>query len=244
YPSFFVQNLALALFQQNDGRITPDAFPVKALQPQDPAVPNNDYALFEKGPNGQLTFRFSGHHKRSFFTYRFPSPDLIKANSFLDLSPFANLDLFLRIQAVQTSDTPRVRLTGGQSNLTSSLGDQFSYSFSFPCNPTGQDFSFQYTNFNSGSSGGTFTMKRLAAGKCINSRTSTLGPGDYDTVSFSGFGTWSKDAADASPRFVSGQVSLASQAPYVGILVFQNPDSDDNVVLSSANTKPADKPLP
>jgi hypothetical protein len=243
YPSFFVQNLALALFEQNDGRIQPIAFPVKALQPL-PGNAEDDYALFENGPNGQLTFRFSGTHKRSFFTYRFPAPDLVKADSFLDLSPFATLDLFLRIQAVETNDTPRVRLTGGASNVTSSLGDQFSYTFSFPCNPTGQDFSFQYTNFNSGSSGGTFTMKRLAAVQCINSRASTLSPGDYDTVSFSGFGTWSKDAPDASPRFASGQISISQQSPYVGILVFQNPDSDDNVVLSSANLKPADKPFP
>jgi len=243
YPSFFAQNLATALFEQNDGRISPDAFPVRALQPL-PGEPATNYALFEKGVNGQLVFRFNGQHKRSFFTYRFPSPDLIKANSFLANSPFSTLDLFLRIQAVQPVDIPRVRLTGGATNVTSSLGDRFSYTYSFPCNPAGENFSFQYTNFNSGSSGGTFTMKRLAAVQCINSRTSTLPPGDYDTVSFSGFGTWSKDDPDADPRFVSGQISISPQAPYVGILVFQNPDDDDNVVLSSANTKPAEKPLP
>jgi hypothetical protein len=243
YPSFFVQNLALALFAQNDGRINPDAFPVKALQPL-PGQPATDYGLFEKGVNGQLVFRFSGTHKRSFFTYRFPSPDLVKANSYLDLNPFATLDLFLRIQAVQTVDTPLVRLTGGASNVTSSLGDLFSYSYSFPCAPAGESFSFQYTNFNSGPSGGTFTMKRLASVKCFNTRTSTLPPGNYDTVSFSGFGTWSKDGPDDDPRFVSGQISISPQAPYVGILVFQKPDSDDDVVLSSANTKPANKPLP
>jgi len=243
YPSFFFQDLAEALFEQNDGRISPDAFPLKALKP-DPGQPETTYALFEKGVNGQLVFRYSGRHKRSFFTYRFPSPDLIKANSFLTSSPFATLDLFLRIQAVSTTDTPRVRLSGGATNVLSSLGEVFSYSYSIPCNPAGETFSFDYTNFSSGSSGGIFQMKRLASVRCFNSRTSALPPGDYDTVVFTGFGTWSKDEPDSSPRFTSVQISTSPQFPYVGILVFQDPDADDNVIQSSANTKPATRPLP
>ncbi|OFW35927.1 MAG: hypothetical protein A3J28_10430 [Acidobacteria bacterium RIFCSPLOWO2_12_FULL_60_22] len=243
YPSFFVQDLALALFEQNDGRISPDAFPVKVLKKL-PSQPQTTYGLFEKGVNGQLVFRFSGEHKRTFFTYRFPSPDLVKGNSFLALSPFAELDLFLRIQAVQTVDTPRVRKTGAETNVLSSIGDRFSYSYSIPCNPAGESFSFEYTNFNPGTSGGTFRMNRLAAVHCVNSRTSTLPPGDYDTVTFSGFGTWSKDKPDSAPRFVTGQISTSPQLPYVGILVFQNPDKDDNPILSSANIRPAEKPLP
>jgi len=243
YPSFFAQDLATALFEQNDGRISPDAFPVKVLKKL-PSEPQNTYGLFEKGVNGQLVFRFSGEHKRSFFTYRFPSPDLLKGNSFLALSPFSTLDLFLRIQAVQTVDTPRVRLSGGQTNVVSSVGDLFSYSFSIPCNPAGQAASFLYTNFNAGSFGGIFQMKRLAAVHCFNSRTSQRPPGDYDTVSFSGFGTWSKDEPDSPPRFATVQVSLSPEFPYVGILVFQEPDEKDNPIQSSANTKPAEKPLP
>ncbi|HWP83768.1 MAG TPA: hypothetical protein VNN17_01135 [Terriglobia bacterium] len=243
YPSFFVQELALALFQQNDGRISPEAFPVRALQPL-PGQPATHFALFERGANGELLFRFSGRHKRSFFTYRFPSPDLIKANSFLVNSPFAHLDLFLRIRAVETVGAPPVRLSGGETNLLSSLGDRFSYSYSFPCNPAGEPFSFQYTNFNSGSSGGTFSMKRLASVVCFHSKTSSLPTGGYDTVSFAGFGTWSKDAPDAAPRFVAGQISVSPQAPYVGIIVFQNPDEKGDPVLSSANTKPPQRPVP
>ena len=87
-------------------------------------------------------------------------------------------------------------------------------------------------------------MKRLAAVHCFNSRTSQRPPGDYDTVSFSGFGTWSKDEPDSPPRFAAVQVSLSPEFPYVGILVFQEPDEKDNPIQSSANTKPAEKPLP
>ena len=243
YPSFFVQDLAFRLFEQNDGRVSTDAFPVKALQP-DPGQPRTTYGFFEKGVNGQLVFRFSGRHKRSFFTFRFPSPDFIKANSFLALSPFATLYLFLRIQAVMTVDAPRVRLSGGATNVLSSVGDRFSYGYSIPCNPAGQTFSFDYTNFNPGHFGGTFIMKRLAAVECFNSRTSQRPPGDYDTISFSGFGTWSKDEPDSAPRFAAVHVSTNPEFPYVGILVFQTPDEEDNPIQSSANTKPAQKPLP
>jgi len=87
-------------------------------------------------------------------------------------------------------------------------------------------------------------MQRQAAVSCIRSRGSTLPSGEYDTVSFSGFGTWSADAADGPPRFATVQVSTAVAAPYVGILVFQNPDAQGNVVLSSADIKPVQAPLP
>ena len=87
-------------------------------------------------------------------------------------------------------------------------------------------------------------MQRLAAVSCIRSRDSSLPPGLYDTVSFSGFGNWSADTADAPPRFATVQVSTAASTPYVGILVFQNPDAQGNVVLSSADTRPVRNVLP
>jgi hypothetical protein len=74
YPSFFAQNLAAVLFRQNQGRISTDPFYLLALQPN-PGQPEQTYALFERGVNGQIVFRFSGEHKRSFATYRFPTPN-------------------------------------------------------------------------------------------------------------------------------------------------------------------------
>ena len=68
--------------------------------------------------------------------------------------------------------------------------------------------------------------------------------GDYDTIVIAGFGTWSKDPAGSLPRFGTFQVSTSALNPYVSVFVFQNPDENGNVILSSANTKPADKPLP
>ena len=243
YPSFYGQSLADALFNQNDGRISKDPFFLVANLTPAPATAGTLYALFEKGPNGETVFRYSGEHKRSFATYRFPSPDFVKANSWI-AGPNGNLDLFLRLQAVRITDTPTARKTGGQSGQVSSVGDTFSYDYSIPCNPAGQSFSFNYTNNNSGAAGGSFKMNRLASVSCINSRTSTMAPGDYDTIEFTGFGHWSKDAADATPRFAAVHVCTNPAFPYVGILVFQNPDASSNVVLSSANNKPPDKPIP
>ena len=87
-------------------------------------------------------------------------------------------------------------------------------------------------------------MKRLAAVNCLNSRSSARPLGDYDTISFSDFGTWSKNAADSPPRFATIPISTATNEPYAAIMVFQNPDDEQNVALSNANTRPALKPLP
>lgn len=240
YPSFFGQSLAEVLFAQNDGRISTLPFDVVA---KENGLKNPGYALFERGANGQTVFRLSAEHIRSFATFRFPSPDFIKANSFV-AGPKGELSLFLRLQAMRTQDTPRAVKSGGSSNTLTSTGDRISYNYTVPCDGKSARHTFEYTNNNTGPGGGTFKMLRLANVTCTNSRGSAAAPGDYDTVTMSGFGTWSKDAAGAAPRFGTFQVSTSPAYPYVSIFVFQNPDENGNVVLSSANTKPAEKPLP
>jgi len=77
----------------------------------------------------------------------------------------------------------------------------------------------------------------LGAVSSANTLNSVARPGDYDTITFSGFGSWGKDASDALPRFVSVNVSLAAGAPYVGLLVYQNPNALSNLVLFGGNNK-------
>jgi hypothetical protein len=118
----------------------------------------------------------------------------------------------------------------------SSLGDTFSYSYSIPCNGNGNS-TFTYTNNNaSGKSpnDGTFTMQALGSVSCINSRTSTAAPGDYDTVSFAAFGTWSRDS---NPHIATVQISVSPDFPMVHILV-------DGGSVSQVDTKPPGVPLP
>jgi hypothetical protein len=241
YPSFYGQSLADALFNQNDGRVSKNPFFLMANRQENKQ--NLLYALFEKGPNGETIFRYAGEHKRSFATYWFPNNDLVPSKKFL-AGPAASLDLFLRLQAVRITDQPNSRMTGGQTNQVSSVGETYSYTYSVPCDPVGQSFSFTYSNNASGARGGSFVLSRLASVQCFNSRTSKLPPGSYDTVEFTGFGHWSKDAPDATPRFATVHICTNPDTPYNGILVFQNPDPSTNVVLSSANNKPADKPVP
>jgi hypothetical protein len=240
YPLFFGQSLASELFTENNGRVEKVPFFLVAKD-QGPNSPT--YALFEKNTNGETVFRYSGEHTRSFYTYLFPAPSFIPSDAFTG-GLNSTLDLFTRLQATHIAETPTGVLSGGGNNILSSLGDRFSYSYSIPCNPAGAPFSFTYTNNSTGSNGGTFTMTRLASVSCINSRGSTLPPGNYDSVEFGGFGTWSKDAADANPRFATVHISTAPGAPYVGVLVYMDPDPSQNVILSCANTKPAEKPLP
>jgi hypothetical protein len=134
-----------------------------------------------------------------------------------------------------TTDIPRAVKSGSNTGAVSSINDRFSYSYSIPCNPAGLPFSFEYTN-NNATNGGTFKMTSLANVHCTNSRTSQLPPGDYDTVSFSGFGSWSADKANGL-HLATVQISTSKDFPYVSIMV-------DGGLVSNANIKPAVAPLP
>jgi hypothetical protein len=219
----FVQTLLLAVNFQNLG-LTPSSFPYRGP------------ASFEKGANGQLVFRASLTGLLPFAGVIFPGPDFTTpAHSFV-AGPDSFLHPGLAFQAMATTDNP----TGtqiGNSNAVSSLGEKFSYSYSIPCNPAqAANASFTYTNSGSSSFAGTFTLNNPASVRCFNSRGSTLPPGSYDTVSFSGFGSWSADKTNGL-HLVNFQVSTAPTAPYVHILI-------DGGLASQANTKPLVEPIP
>lgn len=216
YPAFYGQNLADVLFRQNEPRI--DRVPFFLIA---------DRAGFEKLPDGNTVFRYSGEHQRSFATFLFPSPDFRRENAFL-AGPNAALDLFLRLRAVSTGAPSRAVRTGGANDVISSVGERFSYRYSIPCDGAGAA-SFEYAN----ASAGIFRLTRLASVTCF-----------ADTVTFNAFGTWSLDDTGALPRFATVQISTSASEPYVGILVYKNPDATDNVILSGANTKPPEKPTP
>jgi hypothetical protein len=241
YPSFYGQSLADALFNENSKRLTKDPFFLIAARPE-PGEAENNYARFERGPGGETVFRYSGEHRRSFATYLFPKPNLLPGSSWVS-GPAGNLDLFLNLQAAHVGAVSPV-VKQGQGSFVSSLGDTVTYSYSVPCNSPGGTVSFRYANDNRGRSGGTFEMQHLASVSCTNSPGSVAANGDYDTISFTGFGTWSKDEAFALPRFSSVSLSLTPGAPYTGIIVFQNPDLNQNVVLSAGNNRPANKTRP
>ena len=221
FRSYFTQSIFIGLSKLNPG-ISPATEPFTGP------------LLFQKGINGETVLRFNGDIHLAFVGFVFPAPDL--TTGFIT-GPDSTLHLFYRIQAMHATDPASTVKTGSASNVVSSLGDTFSYNYSIPCNGTQGNATFTYTNNNaSGKSpgDGTFTMQSLGAVSCINSLTSRAAPGDYDTVSFAAFGTWSKDS---NPHIATVQISQSADFPYVHVLI-------DGGSVSQANTKPPGVPLP
>jgi hypothetical protein len=224
WRTFWNQSLLLAILAQNNGRLLPASFMIHGP------------ATLQNGPNGETLFRYDGSVGLPFDSFTWPTPDYTNAAGSFIAGPGSLLTPFFRMQAVLPNDIAgsTAVLTGSQSNVQSSWGDVFSYNYSIPCDPAGKNASFTYTDNNSGSRGGTFTMTNLASAVCLNSRTSTQRPGNYDTVVFTGYGKWSKDK---DPHIANVQVSTAADAPYVAIAI-------DGGTLSNVNTKPPQNPVP
>jgi hypothetical protein len=221
WRSFWTQDLLVAILEQNNGRI-----PIASFDLRGPA-------RFQKGPNNEILFRYDSSAVLPFTGFTWPDPDYSNPAASFTLGPGSEATPFFRMQGALPTDSPAAVMSGSEGDVLSSFGDRFSYTYLVSCDPAGADASFQYTNFNP-TNGGTFTMENLVSASCTNSRTADVAPGEYDTVSFTGFGTWSEDE---DPHVATVQVSTNPAAPYVSILV-------DGGTLSNVNTKPAEAPLP
>ena len=258
YPMFIGQSIIEALIPDNNGRIATDPFFLIAMR--NPQVPGDDnYALFEKVPNGQTMFRANLFHQRSFATYCFPQPSQLPGQCWVGPDG-SNLNIFGKLQAAHLPEpeNPGAAVLTDNRTFTSSVGDTFGYNVSAPCNAVGRQVFFVYTNNNSGPSGGTFTMTHPASVSCTSSKVFAGKPGTYDQIAVTGFGTWSKDAADSEPRFASASISVDPANPYAAIIVFARypgeprtlpgalvlPGDEIDVNLSTAENKPPTKPIP
>ncbi len=221
WRSFWTSDLLLAVLEQNAGRI-----PFQSFQFRGPAG-------FDAGPNGQLLFRYQGEAVLPFEGFTWPGPDYSNPAAGFTLGFGSEARPFYRMQGALPTDIPATVMSDSKSDVLSSFGDRFSYHYSIPCAPGPSAAVFEYTNLNP-SRGGTFRMENLIAVACTNSPNSTLPPGLYDTIAFSGFGSWSKDDAR---HVATVQISTAADSPYVSILI-------DGGSLSNVNTKPAADPLP
>ena len=181
-------------------------------------------ASVEEGPQGEMMFRYHGKLYIPFPEhFKFPKPNL---TDYILMGPDSALEPFLRWQAMSAPDAARVAKSGGAEKITCSIGDEFSYRYDIP-GGSGKA-SFEYINHTKGT---TFQMEGLLSAGLINSRTSEAAPGDYDTLSFAGIGTWSGDPGDHS-HVATVQVSTSRQFPYVTIMI-------DGGRTQSVNTKPA-----
>jgi hypothetical protein len=181
-------------------------------------------ASFEQGVNGQMVFRYDGKLHIPFPEgFKFPAPDL--KNSFI-IGPDSALEPFVRWQGMWSPGAPRQAVSGSADHMTASTGEQFSYRYEISAD--GSRASFEYTNH---AKSATFRMQGLTWVGHINSRTASSAPGESDTVSFAGFGTWTADRS-GDPHIASVQVSTSKRFPYLTILI-------DGGRIDSVNTKPA-----
>lgn len=194
-------------------------------------------AYVTKGPNGESVFGYDGSYFTSFESFSFPSPNFDKPSEAHSAGPGSDLNPFLRFQGAQISEQPKVVKTGSGDHLISSFNQAFSYNYSVSCDPSAGNGSFDYTNFSLGSGGGTFNLEALSSVSCTNSKTATSGPGDYDTITFVGYGTWSGDLSNGR-HIASVQVSNEPKIPlYVTIQI-------DGGQLSKVHLKPPVDTIP
>lgn len=205
----------------------------------EPCTPGDSFnyqgpARFEVGPGGELMFSSNGE---VFIPYpkgfRFPSPSKDGTPPYTVVRE-SRLDPFLRLQAMLGGAPNANVLQSGTGKTpkaianTSSIGEEFTYAFKIPSDPAAADNAFfEYTNKKDD---GTFKLTRLSWVSATNSRASKAADGEADTITFGGFGTWSKDD---DLHQVSVHISTAEDQPYVGIQV-------DGGTTSNVNTKPTE----
>jgi hypothetical protein len=176
------------------------------------------------GPDRRLVLRFASTVMVPFPDgFGFPQPDFSSAYM---VGAHSRLDPFLWFRAMQEAPVQAIK-SGGQSDVVASTGERFSYSYSIPSDPTANSAQFEYENY---SQQGAFRMHSLASVSFTRSLGSAWSPSDYDTISFSGFGIWSKDGVQTVQQ-VAVQISTSAESPYVGIQI-------DSGNVSNVNTKP------
>lgn len=200
-----------------------------ALLRVEPRTPRSSFlfagqASLAEGRAGQSIFRVQSNTRIPYPEgFLFPSPDL--ATGYV-VGPGSFLEPYLWVRAIgQPCGHPHV-LEGGESQILASNGNTFSYRYCISNGPGGQQF-FEYVNH---SQEGSYRLNTVISVNFMNSVESQGGPNDYDTLTFAGFGTWSKGGVDKT-SVVTVQISNAPGAKYVGIQV-------DAGLISDVNTKP------
>lgn len=199
---------------------------------------NRGDAYVLKGRNGQTIFGFNGLYVTDFSTFSFPGTDYTKPFEARSAQQGSILEPFWRMQGAENLTGGGGIMSGSAERLTSSFREPFSYSYSVPCDPGfGAGGQMDYTNFGQSTSGGSFHMEQLAYVSCTNSKFSNSPPGTYDTISFGGYGTWSRDVNDGR-HIITVHASRQPGTPfYISIQV-------DGGLISKVHLKPPEDTIP
>jgi len=197
----------------------------------EPRTPQSSFffrgpAALEKGANGELIFRLKAEvHIPYPEGFLFPAPNLATA---VVIGSNSALDPFLWVHAIQDGHAKEAIKRGAARDVVASTGDRFSYSYEIPADLTRHKASFEFENH---SQEGKFKLHSLAWVGFSDSGSSGRESVEYDTVTFTCFGVWSKGDSHTVQQ-AAVQISTAPQRPYVSIQI-----NAGNV--SNVNTKPA-----
>ncbi len=191
-------------------------------------------ARFERGADGELVLHWNG---TVFLPYpkgfAFPSA-APGGRPAITIQGDSRLDPFRSVGAAAGSRLPRSGVMQGEviRDRSPATGAEFSYRWSIPYeSQRAEEARFEYENHTHG---GVFQLTSLSWIDFSRSPESPPAAGDPDVVTFSGFGTWSGDPGKLHQ--ISAQISVAPQAPYVGIQI-------DGGVTSNVDVKPSRRPL-
>ncbi len=217
---------------------------ILAMVHVEPRTPKSTFtfrgpASFQKGVNGETVFRYYGDLHIPFpVGFSFPTSKFTRAFTrgreydgvkAFPIGPNSALDPFLRFQAMHVPATPLLAKRGGSRQMTAQNGIDFSYSYDIV---PGGESSFEFRNITAG---GTFRMTRLTWVDFLNSRTSSAPAGDYDTFTFTGFGTWSGDPANGL-HIATVHISTSPSHPFVSVLI-------DGGATTNVETRPPNRDL-
>ena len=212
HPGFINQDLLFALLR---------------VEPRTPEVSFGfrGPALLQKGARGETVFRFQGNVIVPYPAgFLFPKPNL--ATGYVVVRD-GILDPFLWVHAIQGHG--RSAKSGGGKNILSDTGDRFTYSYSIAVDSGRRKSFFEFSNH---SQQGSYSLGSLTWVDFSNASGGPSGREGFDTVTFTGYGTWSKDGSE-SVQLASVQVSTSPKRPYVGIQI------GPGGIVSNVNTKPA-----
>lgn len=203
---------------------------IYALLRLEPRTPKSSFlfrgpARFETRREDQLLFRFKGTVRVPYPQgFRFPQANLTTA---FTVDAPSVLDPFLWLRATRDGETAGAVMQGHQENIEASIGERFSFRYKIGGDTKAVEPFFEYVNHTQK---GTYRLHSLAWLGFSNTRGSRAKTGRFDTVTFAGFGIWSKDGYE-SLQVATVQICTAPDGSYVGIQI----GASD---VSNVNTRP------
>jgi hypothetical protein len=202
-----------------------------ALIRVEPCTPQNSFlfrgpAEFRKNHGGPPTYQYYGQvHIPYPPGFAFPDPNM---STGFPIGGVSALDPYLWLWALPekcVADT----LASGNGEAVSSRFEKFRYRYEIPSRPGKKKAIFEYENF---SQNGKFRMHSLVWVGFADSNTGSPSERGYDTLSFTGFGVWSKDGIERV-ELVSVQVSTTTKVRYIGIQIGLGDVSNVNTPLAA-----------